>query len=107
MLPLLDTAIPAQADAWSPMSPSAPRLIDGAGDGSTVLERMLNSMQDGYDASTRRVTTELDRLDADSVSTVDMLRLQAHVGAVTVQVEMMKSVADELGRAIQTLTQRS
>jgi len=89
------------------MSPAAPRVIDDSGAGSTVLERLLNGVQDGYDASTRRVTTDLDRLDADSVSTVDMLRLQAHVGAVTVQVEMMKSVADELGRAIQTLTQRS
>lgn len=89
------------------MTAAAPQLTDGASDGSSILERLMNGAQDGYDASTRRVNADLDRLDADGISTVDMLRLQAHMGAFTVQVELIKGVADESSRAIQTLTQRS
>ncbi|CAB3796533.1 acyl carrier protein [Paraburkholderia caffeinilytica] len=107
MLPLPVNAVPAPADAWSPVSVAAVRPADGAGDGSALIERLLARAQDAQDASTQQLTAHLDQLDAGRISTSDMLRLQADMGAFSVQVQMTVRVADETGRAIQTLSQRS
>jgi hypothetical protein len=118
MLQLPVTPMPAHADALSPAlpaSPASPALsvsagglsADGAGEGGSLIERLLARAQDAQDTSTQQLTQHLDQLDAGRLSTSDMLRLQADMGAFAVQVQMTVRVADETGRAVQTLSQRS
>ena len=116
MLPTPVSAMPAPAAAWSPL-PVAP-IQPGPGglggqpgatteQGPVLIERLLARAQDVEDASTQKLTTHLDQLDSGRMSTSDMLRLQADMGAFSMQVQMTVRVADETGRAIQTLSQRS
>ncbi|MDR8402041.1 acyl carrier protein [Paraburkholderia sp. USG1] len=107
MLLLPDTIVPLQAGALSPVSPAAGASADGAGAGVSPLERLLASAQDRQDTSTRRLSQHLDQFGASHISTEDMLRLQVDLNAFEVQTQMMTHVADDIGRAIQTLTQRS
>jgi hypothetical protein len=122
MLHVPVTTLPAQSGAFSPLSPlssataaspvsplpvaNAP-LADGATDQGSLLERLLAHAQNVQDTSARQLSLHLDQLDAGRISTSDMLRLQADMGAFGVRVQMTVRAADEAGRAIQTLSQRS
>jgi hypothetical protein len=104
------TAGPSPALSVSAVSPApatAGRSADGASEPASLLERVLMHAQDVQDASTQQLSRHLDQLDSGRISTSDMLRLQADMGAFAVQVQMTVRVADETGRAIQTLSQRS
>lgn len=102
MLQLPITSLPAPAGVSTPASTAS-----GAGDPGSLIERLLTHAQDAQDASTQQLASHLDRLDSGRISTTDMLRLQADMGAFAVRVQMTVRVADEVGRAIQTLSQRS
>lgn len=93
--------------ALSPSSAGAPHAVDGAPEPVSLLERVLMRAQDAQESSTQRLSAHLEQLDAGRISTSDMLRLQADMGAFAVQVQMTVRVADDTGRAIQTLSQRS
>jgi hypothetical protein len=107
MLQLPVTTMPTQAGPWSPAAPAAVLSADSSGDGASLVERLLAHAQDTQDASAQQLSQHLDQLDSGRISTSDMLRLQADMGAFGVRVQMTVRVADETGRAIQTLTQRS
>jgi hypothetical protein len=99
--------MPAQADVLSPVSAMAALSNGGAGDSGSLIERLLTRAQEAQDASTQQLSRHLDRLDAGRVSTSDMLRLQADFGDFAVRVQITVRVADQVGQAIQTLSQRS
>jgi hypothetical protein len=101
------TTMPAPADAGLPISPAAAISNGGAGDAESLIERLLTRAQEAQDTSTQQLSRLLDQLDSGRISTADMLRLQADMGAFGVQVQITVRVADDTGRAIQTLTQRS
>jgi hypothetical protein len=101
------TTMPTQAGPLSPVAPVAGPSADGTGDAASLVERLLAHAQNAQDASAQQLSQHLDQLDSGRVSTSDMLRLQADMGAFAVKVQMTVRVADEIGRAIQTLTQRS
>ncbi|MGF6904815.1 acyl carrier protein [Paraburkholderia sp. GAS348] len=107
MLQLPVTSIPVHTGALSPLSPATDRSADGVGDGGSQIERLLASAQDKQDTSTQQLSMHLDQLASSSPSTIDMLRFQANMSTFMVQVQMVVRVSDEVGRAIQTLTQRS
>ncbi|MFM0204634.1 acyl carrier protein [Paraburkholderia fungorum] len=83
------------------------RVADGTAEQGSLIERLLAHAQDVQDTSAQQLSQHLDQLDAGRISTSDMLRLQADMGAFSVRVQMTVRVADETGRAIQTLSQRS
>ncbi|MFL9907395.1 acyl carrier protein [Paraburkholderia sp. RL17-337-BIB-A] len=83
------------------------RVADGTADQGSLIERLLAHAQDVQDTSAQQLSQHLDQLDAGRISTSDMLRLQADMGAFSVRVQITVRVADETGRAIQTLSQRS
>jgi hypothetical protein len=89
------------------MSGPTVRVADGTADQGSLIERLLAHAQDVQDTSAQQLSQHLDQLDAGRISTSDMLRLQADMGAFSVRVQMTVRVADETGRAIQTLSQRS
>ncbi|CAE6963207.1 acyl carrier protein [Paraburkholderia domus] len=101
------TPMPTQAGPLSPVAPAAGLSADGSGDSASLVERLMAHAQNVQDASAQQLSQHLDQLDSGRVSTSDMLRLQADMGAFAVKVQMTVRVADEIGRAIQTLTQRS
>ncbi|RAS21533.1 acyl carrier protein [Paraburkholderia bryophila] len=103
MLQLPITTLPAPAGASVPMSPAEP----GAGGPGALMERLLAHAQDAQDLSVQQLSVDLGRLASGRVSTVDLLRLQADMGAFAVRVQMTVRVADQIGSAIQTLSQRS
>ncbi|WNC88604.1 acyl carrier protein [Paraburkholderia sp. FT54] len=107
MLQLPVTPIAPQADALSPVSRGTGLPTDGAADEGSLIERLLTRAQDAQDASTQQLSQHLDQLDSGRISTSDLLRLQADMGSFAVRVQMTVRVADEAGRAIQTLSQRS
>ncbi|MEA3131416.1 MAG: hypothetical protein QOF46_3211 [Paraburkholderia sp.] len=113
MLHVPVTTLPAQSGAVSPpssvsaMSGPTVRVADGTADQGSLIERLLAHAQDVQDTSAQQLSQHLDQLDAGRISTSDMLRLQADMGAFSVRVQMTVRVADETGRAIQTLSQRS
>ncbi|MFL9915108.1 acyl carrier protein [Paraburkholderia fungorum] len=83
------------------------RVADGTAEQGSLIERLLAHAQDVQDTSAQQLSQHLDQLDAGRISTSDMLRLQADMGAFSVRVQITVRVADETGRAIQTLSQRS
>jgi hypothetical protein len=89
------------------MPAAADRAVDGTADQGSLIERLLAHAQNVQDTSAQQLSQHLDQLDAGRISTSDMLRLQADMGAFSVRVQMTVRVADETGRAIQTLSQRS
>lgn len=98
---------PPPADLWSTVgAQTIGQPGDAAADGS-LIERLLARAQDAQDASAQQLNTHMEQLDSGRISTSDMLRLQADMGAFAVRVQMTVRVADEAGRAIQTLSQRS
>ncbi|OXC76946.1 acyl carrier protein [Caballeronia sordidicola] len=101
------TTMPTQAGPLSPVTPAAGLSAAGTGDSASLVERLLAHAQNAQDASQQQLTQHLEQLDSGRISTSDMLRLQADMGAFAVKVQMTVRVADEIGRAIQTLTQRS
>ncbi|HEX3639583.1 MAG TPA: acyl carrier protein [Paraburkholderia sp.] len=113
MLQVPVTTLPAQSGALSPQSSVSPtpgatvRVADGTADQGSLIERLLARAQDVQDTSAQQLSQHLDQLDAGRISTSDMLRLQADMGAFSVRVQITVRVADETGRAIQTLSQRS
>lgn len=113
MLHVPVTTLPAQPGAVSPQSSVSPmpgatvRVADGTAEQGSLIERLLAHAQDVQDTSAQQLSQHLDQLDAGRISTSDMLRLQADMGAFSVRVQMTVRVADETGRAIQTLSQRS
>ncbi|PQV44276.1 acyl carrier protein [Paraburkholderia sp. BL21I4N1] len=103
MLQLPITTPPAPAGASVPMSPAEP----GAGGPGSLMERLLAHAQNAQDTSVQQLSVDLNQLAAGRVSTIDLLRLQADMGAFTVRVQMTVRIADQIGSAIQTLSQRS
>jgi hypothetical protein len=101
------TTVPVQADALSPVSATTALANDGAGDSGSLIERLLNRAQEAQDSSTEQLSRHLDQLDSGRISTTELLRMQADMGAFAVQVQITVRVADDIGRAIQTLSQRS
>ncbi len=101
------TIAPAQADALSPVSGAATLSNDGTGDSGSLIERLLMRAQEAQDSSTQQLSQHLDQLDSGRISTTELLRMQADMGAFAVQVQITVRVADDTGRAIQTLSQRS
>src|SRR5471030_2931186 len=101
------TTMPTQVGPLSPVAPTAGHSADGTGDSASLVERLLAHAQNSQDASAQQLSQHFEQLDSGRVSTIDMLRLQADMGAFAVKVQMTVRVADEIGRAIQTLTQRS
>jgi hypothetical protein len=95
---------PASAAAPSPVNGSA---AGWTADGGSLIERLLVGAQDAQDMSSQRVSQHLDQVGTGRISTIDMLRMQADMGAFSVQVMITVRVADDVGRAIQTLSQRS
>jgi hypothetical protein len=89
------------------MPAAADRTVDVTADQGSLIERLLAHAQNVQDTSAQQLSQHLDQLDAGRISTSDMLRLQADMGAFSVRVQMTVRVADETGRAIQTLSQRS
>ena len=103
MLQLPITTLPAPAGASVPMSPAEP----GGSDPGALMERLLAHAQNAQDLSVQQLSVDLGQLASGRVSTVDLLRLQADMGAFTVRVQMTVRIADQIGSAIQTLSQRS
>jgi hypothetical protein len=101
------TTVPAQAEALTPVLPPGALSHDSAGDAGSLIERLLIRAQEAQDTSTQQLSQHFDQLDSGRVSTSDLLRLQADMGAFAVQVQITVRVADDTGRAIQTLSQRS
>ncbi|CAE6819858.1 acyl carrier protein [Paraburkholderia haematera] len=101
------TTMPTQAGPLSPVTPAAGLSAAGSGAEASLVERLLAHAQNVQDTSAKQLSQHLDQLDTGRISTSDMLRLQADMGAFGVKVQMTVRVADEIGRAIQTLTQRS
>ncbi|CAN7764924.1 acyl carrier protein [Caballeronia sp. LjRoot34] len=99
--------MPTQVGPLSPVAPVTDPSAGGTGDSASLVERLLEHAQNSQDASAQQLAQHFDQLDSGRVSTSDMLRLQADMGAFAVKVQMTVRVADEIGRAIQTLTQRS
>ncbi|MEZ0602492.1 acyl carrier protein [Paraburkholderia sp. IW21] len=107
MLQFPVTTMPVQTGALSPTSAASGGVAGGAADGGSLIERLLMRAQDAQDTSALQLSQHLDQLDSGRISTSDMLRLQADMGAFAVRVQMTVRAADETGRAIQTLSQRS
>ncbi|MFL9869589.1 acyl carrier protein [Paraburkholderia fungorum] len=101
------TTMPTQAGPLSPVAPVTGLSANDSGDGASLFERLMAHAEGMQDKSSQQLSQHLDQLDSGRVSTSDMLRLQADMGAFAVKVQMTVRVADEIGRAIQTLTQRS
>lgn len=103
MLQLPPTTLPALAGvSTANISPEA-----GAGEPGSLMERLLARAQDAQDTSIQQLSHHLDQLDSGRVSTIDLLRMQADMGAFSVRLQMTVRVADQIGNAIQTLSQRS
>lgn len=101
------TTMPAQAGGLIPVPPASGVSADAAGAGGSLIERLLVHAQDAQDNATQQLSRHFDQLNAGRLSTSDLLRMQGDMGAFAVQVQITVRVADEIGRAIQTLSQRS
>lgn len=73
----------------------------------SLLARLFAQAEAAQDAAGAKVKADLDKVRAGRTSTVDLLRLQADMSDFSFRMILIKSVADDLGSAIQTLTQRS
>ena len=91
--------------AAAPARPPQPQRA--AGDASGILTQLLEHAQSLQDGSLARFDQRLQDLDTGRLSTSDMLRLQGDMGEFAVRTSMTVRIADTLGSAIQTLTQRS
>ncbi|MDE1184507.1 acyl carrier protein [Paraburkholderia sp.] len=100
-------ALPATAFASPSAAPSTALLADEAGPTPSLVERLLTHAQTLQDTSAQTLNTRFGQIGTGRMSTVDMLRLQGEMGTFAVQVQMTVRIADEVGRAIQTLSQRN
>ncbi|WGS51082.1 acyl carrier protein [Paraburkholderia sp. D15] len=103
MLQLPPTTPPAFTGASDPSL----SLQASTGDPGSMMDRLLARAQDAQDLSIQQLSNHLDQLGSGRVSTIDLLRMQADMGAYSVRVQMTVRVADQIGNAIQTLSQRS
>jgi hypothetical protein len=101
------TTMPAQANALAPASAAGALSNDRPGDSSSMIERLLTRAQQAQDTSTQQLSRHLEQLDSGRLATSDLLRLQADMGTFSVQVQITVRIADDTGRALQTLSQRS
>jgi hypothetical protein len=67
---------------------------------------LLNDVQDGYDASKLEVTKHLHHRASGSLSTLQMLDLQADMINFNVRVQFVTNVAEKISHAIDNLTQK-
>jgi hypothetical protein len=88
-------------------APAQPTLVGPSMDPGSAVTQLLEHVQGVQDADTARFDMRLQQLDSGHLATSDLLRLQADMGEFGVRVSMTVRLADEVGRAIQTLTQRS
>ena len=73
----------------------------------SLLTRLVARAEAAQDVSGTDLKADLDQIVSGRMSTVDLLRLQTDMTKLSVRVQMTVRVADDIGRAIQTLTQRS
>lgn len=100
------TPLPAPVDAWSAMPSATPQLTLGSGDAHPMYERLLSDVQNGYDASKYEVAKHLHHRASGSLSTLQMLDLQADMINFSVRVQFTTNVAEKISHAIDNLTQK-
>lgn len=106
---MLNALVPTYAAGPAPAlpAPAQPALAGPSMDPGSAVAQLLDHVQGVQNADTANFDIRLQQLDSGRLATSDLLRLQADMGEFGVRVSMTVRLADEVGRAIQTLTQRS
>ncbi|ANB71906.1 hypothetical protein AYM40_05600 [Paraburkholderia phytofirmans OLGA172] len=101
------TTMPEQTSAVAHVSPVTGLSANEGSYGDSLLERVLASAQDAQDMSAQQVRQHFGQLSSGKFSTIALLELQVVMNNYQVTIQVIKSVAEDVGRSIQTLTQRS
>jgi len=94
--------------AWPQALPAAaPATATATATATDPLAQLIASAESGHQHAFATTLQSLHAAPTGALSSAQLLRLQAAVGAFTIRVQVSVRLAEEAGKALQTLTQRN